>query len=89
MVVYDINDIYHIHNAYYHFFLYQFFQRKINQVIEYRKKLYNDESDYYNSEGKKYFARKDYDKALSFYNNPSKCLSDYKVVLLEKILSKI
>ena len=52
-------------------------------IEEYRKKIYNAESDYYNSEGKKYFDKKDYDNAINYYNKALNYLSSYRDNSLE------
>ena len=52
-------------------------------IMDYRKIIYNAESDYYNSEGKKYFDKKDYNTALNFYNKALNCLSNYRDSSLE------
>lgn len=51
--------------------------KSTSYIIGYRTKIYNAESDYYNSEGKKYFDNKDYDNALNYYNRAKNCLSSY------------
>ena len=52
-------------------------------ITDYRKIIYNAESDYYNSEGKKCFDKKDYNTALNFYNKALNCLSNYRDSSLE------
>ena len=57
-----------------------------SNITDYRKIIYNDEFDYYNSEGKKCFNKKDYNTALNFYNKALNCLSNYRdSLILDKI----
>ena len=59
------------------------FSKSTYNIEEYRKKIYNAESDYYNSEGKKYFNNKDYDNAIYYYNLALNYLSSYRDSSLE------
>ena len=57
--------------------------KSTSYIIEYRKKIYNAESDFYNSEGRRYFYNKDYGNALDYYNRALNCLSSYRDNSLE------
>ena len=57
--------------------------KSTSYIVEYRKKIYNAESDYYNSEGRRYFYNKDYGNALDYYNRALNCLSSYRDNSLE------
>ena len=57
--------------------------KSTSYIIEYRKKIYNAESDYYNSEGRRYFNNKDYNNSLYYYNRALNCLSSYRDNSLE------
>ena len=59
------------------------YSKSIYNIEEYRKKIYNAESDYYNSEGKNYFNNKDYVNAIYYYNRALNCLSSYRDTSLE------
>ena len=57
--------------------------KSTSYIVEYRKKIYNAESDYYNSEGRRYFNNKDYDNSLFYYKEALNCLSSYRDNSLE------
>ena len=57
--------------------------KSTSYIIRCGTKIYNAESDYYNSEGKRYFDKEDYDNALNYYNRALNCLSSYKDNSLE------
>ena len=57
--------------------------KSTSYIIRCGTKIYNAESDYYNSEGKRYFDKEDYDNSLNYYNRALNCLSSYKDNSLE------